>query len=177
MPKNLAWSQQKVDIVTIMSQVGVYAPAERAETFLLCPLSPSILLGFTCGRSRADEQPCWAACPLAGAGCPLERGPEPLPWCSRCGSALTAAAHNRCKRRHLNSSRNHGRIQRKTAGRRSSLSLNRKSPTSVGYGKNLKCQTTVFESPPFYFSKGQTLWVHKMRIFLASILKFVLFRR
>ncbi len=57
--------------------------------------------GFTCERSRADGQPCWAACPLASAGCPLERAPEPLPWCSRCGSALTAVAHNRYKRRHL----------------------------------------------------------------------------
>ncbi len=45
MPKNLAWTQQLY--VTIMSQVVVYAPAERADTFSLFPLSPSILLGTT----------------------------------------------------------------------------------------------------------------------------------
>ncbi len=48
MPKNLAETQQQVatTYVTTMSQVVVYAPAERVKTFLLCPLSPSILLFF-----------------------------------------------------------------------------------------------------------------------------------
>jgi hypothetical protein len=47
MPKNLAWTQQQMNstYVTIMSQVVVYALAERAKTFSLFPLSPSILIG------------------------------------------------------------------------------------------------------------------------------------
>jgi hypothetical protein len=47
MPKILAWTQQRVDsmYVTIISQVVVYAPTERAETFSLFPLFPSLLCG------------------------------------------------------------------------------------------------------------------------------------
>ncbi len=46
MSKNLAWTQQQVNYVTIMSQVLVYAPAEREKTFSLFPLSNSILLVY-----------------------------------------------------------------------------------------------------------------------------------
>jgi len=48
MLKNLAWTQQQVDstYVTLMSQVVVYAQAERAVTFSLSRLSPSLLCDF-----------------------------------------------------------------------------------------------------------------------------------
>jgi hypothetical protein len=43
MPKN-RWALQ---YVTITGQIIVYAPAERAETFSVFPLSPSLLCGVT----------------------------------------------------------------------------------------------------------------------------------